>query len=317
MLWDAERAQELIELAPSPRSPPTFGLGFSPDGRLLFAAQGAGDLRAWDLGRGTPLFQIDAESYNGRGWVAISPGSDVLATLDGKRAVVLRNATTGAEVRTLESTAGERAGVFSPDGRFAVGVTTGAGTIRVWEVATGRLVAVLDGHTQPVECLAFSPDGRRLASGSFDNTVRIWDFPARKEVMVYRGHSSPIASVAFHPDGRHVVSSGLDASRLGEIRLWDLETARDSQILRGHTGFVRRLAFLPDGQRLVSLGDDGVLKLWDAVSGQETLSIPAHSRNGVSLAVSPDGRRLATSGAEGVIRIWDSGARPAGSTVGH
>jgi WD40 repeat protein len=317
-LWEVERSQESIELDQGQLSPqhlPTFGLAFSPDGRVLVAAQAAGALRAWDLDRSTSLFRIDPEAANGRGWVAIGPGSEMLATLDGQRSIVLRNPSTSAEIRTLDSSEGSRIGAFSPDGRFLVAGSDRLATIRVWEVTTGRLVAILDGHTQPVECLAFSPDGGKLASGSFDTSVRIWDFPSRKEMMVYRGHSGAIGSIAFHPDGQTLASSSMDSRLRGEIRLWDPRKTEDAQVLQGHAASVRRLSFLPDGRRLVSLGDDGVLKLWDPVSGQETLSITAHTRNGIGLAVSPDGRRLTTSGAEGGVRIWDSGVQPARSTI--
>jgi WD40 repeat protein len=316
--WDSERAPESIELSPGPLAPgsmPTFGLEFSRDGRVLFASQAAGAVEAWDVGRNTSLFRIGTKAANGRGWVVFGPGPSVLATLDDKRSIVLRNPADGAEIRTLDSSEESRVAVFSPDGRFLVGGSDRVNSIRVWEVATGRLVAVLDDHTQPVGCLVFSPDGRKLVSGSFDTSVRIWDFSSHKAVKVYHGHSSAIAGIAIHPDGQRVASASLDSRLRGEIRIWDIATGEGSQVLRGHSAFVRSLSFLPEGKRLVSLGDDGVLKLWDVVSGQETLSIAAHERNGLGLAVSPDGRRLATSGAEGAIRIWDSGVQPARSTL--
>jgi eukaryotic-like serine/threonine-protein kinase len=315
--WESERAPESIELRSGPLSPgsmPTFGLEFGRDGRVLFAAQAAGAVEAWDVGRNTSLFRIENKEGNGRGWAVFGPGSGVLATLDDKLSIVLRNPSDGAKIRTLDSSEGSGVAAFSPDGRFLVGGSGRVNSIRVWEVGTGRLVAVLDGHTQPVGCLAFSPDGGKLVSGSFDTSVRIWDFPSRKEVKVYHGHSAAIAGIAIHPDGQSVASASLDSWLRGEIRIWDISTGNGSQVLRGHSAFVRRLSFLPDGKRLVSLGDDGVLKLWDVVTGQETFSVAAHGRNGLALAVSPDGRRLATSGAEGAIRIWDSGVQPATST---
>ncbi len=100
---------------------------------------------------------------------------------------------------------------------------------------SGQLVAVLRGHTQPVECLAFSRDGKKLASGSFDATVRIWDFPSGAEPRVYRGHSAAIAAIAFHPDGRRLASASMGDRLAGEIQLWDAATGQNPQSLRGHS----------------------------------------------------------------------------------
>ncbi len=312
-LWRTGRAPESIELVHDPAfsgSMPPYDVAFSPDGRILAAARASGDLQAWDLGRGTSLYRIENRDMNGRGWVAFGPGSDMLATLDPRRSILLRNPTTGAEIRSLDSSENSLVGVFSPNGRLLAAADGRAGKIRIWEAATGQLVATLEGHPQPFGCLAFSRDGSRLASGCYDNTVTVWDLPARKELAVYRGHSAGIASVDFSPDGQSVASSSLDSRTHGEVHIWDASTGRATRILRGHAAFVKRLAFLPAGRRLATLGDDGVLKIWDVESGQQTLSIAAHERNGLGLAVSPDGRRLATSGADGSVRVWGAGPRP-------
>ena len=308
-LWDIEHGQEATELmkgSPSPDGWPVFGLAFSPDGHVLATADTAGALEAWQVSRKKSLFKLESKAGRGRSWVAFGPRPDVLATLDEKRSIVLRNPLNAELIRTLESSEASRVGTFSPDGQFVAAGGDSLPTIRVWDVASGHLVAVLQGHTEPVESLAFSPDGRKLASGSFDATVRIWDFASRKELLVYRGHSKAIATVAFNPTGETLASASMDNRLAGEIHLWDVKTGQSQQVLRGHSSVVRRLAFLPDGRRLVSLGDDGVLKLWDPMSGQEVLSISAQSRNGVGLAVSPDRRAIATSGAEYSVRLWDS-----------
>jgi WD40 repeat protein len=312
-LWDAEQPQGYAELnlgRPSPDNPPSLGLAFSPDGNTLIAAQSAGSVRAWDTASGRPLFRLDAELRTGRSWVATAARAGVFATLDGGRSPVLRHLTTGTEVSDLEPARCGRAGALAPGGRYLAAVDERVGTIRLWDTATGRVVAMLNGHDGPVECLAFSPDGRRLASGGIDCTVRTWEVPSGRSLTVARDPAGWIAAIAFHPDGRTLASSNVRDGGSGDIRLWDVDGPGDPRVFPGQSTFIRRLSFLPDGRRLATLGDDGALMLWDVETGQEVLTIPAHWGNGIGLAVSPDGRRLATSGAEGAVRVWDSGTPP-------
>jgi WD40 repeat protein len=312
-LWDAERPQGYTELDPARMAPdqmPSVGLAFDPDGNTLIAAQNAGAVKAWEVASGRPLFGRDADRSTGRNWVATAPGAGVFATLDGERSPVLRHLTTATEVRDLEPARCGRAGALAPGGRYLAAVDEQVGTIRLWDTATGRVVATLTGHDGPVECLAFSPDGRRLASGGIDRTVRTWDVPSGRSLTVARDPAGWIAAIAFHPDGRTLASSNVRDGGSGDIRLWGIDHDGDPRVLPGHGTFVRRLLFLPNGRRLATLGDDGVLMLWDVETGQEVLTIPAHWGNGIGLAVSPDGRRLATSGAEGAVRVWDSGTPP-------
>jgi WD40 repeat protein/serine/threonine protein kinase len=306
-LWDTGRGQESIELGgDSTPNDPIFvtGLAFSRDGRVLAASELPGDLQAWRLDQQTMLYRRKGKPVPGRGWVAMSPRAELLATLDETRSIVLRNPTTGALVRALDGSEKSRLGAFSPDGRFLAASGDTEPTIRLWEIASGRRVGAFSGHSQPVDCLAFSTDGAKLASGSLDTTVRLWDVATLKELRVYRGHSEGLSAIAFAPDGKRVASSNL-IGRSGEIHLWDVATGQGPQVLRGHASFVRRLAFLPDGRRLVSLGGDGVLKLWDPETGAESLSIQAESQNGIALAISSDGRVIATSGVDS-IHLWDS-----------
>ena len=103
----------------------------------------------------------------------------------------------------------------------------------------------LKGHAAPVECAAFSPDGRRIVTASNDKTARIWDAETGQQIMVLSGHSDVVEKVAFSPDGRRIVTSSDDKT----ARIWDAATGREIMLLSGHTDLVASAAFSPDGRR--------------------------------------------------------------------
>ena len=112
----------------------------------------------------------------------------------------------------------------------------------------GRLVAVLRGHSEPVNVLSFSPDGSRLASGSDDDTVRLWDGASGVPIATLEGHSHPVTSLSFSPDGSRLASGSYDET----VRLWDGASGVPIATLEGHSDSVRYLSFSPDGSRLAS-----------------------------------------------------------------
>ncbi|KAJ6592977.1 WD40-repeat-containing domain protein, partial [Mycena capillaripes] len=126
-------------------------------------------------------------------------------------------------------------------------------------------IAVLEGHTSDVRSVAFSPDGKRIVSGSHDSTVRIWDAEtgaALREPL--EGHTDWVGSVAFSPDGKRIVSGSDDKT----VCIWDAETgAALREPLEGHTDWVGSVAFSPDGKRIVSGSDDKTVRIWDAETG--------------------------------------------------
>ena len=168
--------------------------------------------------------------------------------------------------------------------------------VKVWDAQTGQEVLSLRGHVGGLRSVAFSPDGRRLASTGLDQTVKLWDAATGQEVLTLRGHIDNVFCVAFSPDGRQLASGGLDRT----VRIWDAtpvepEPGPEYRTLRGHTGAVTDVAFHPtDGRSLASAGTDGTVRVWDFLSGKELCTLPgAPSGTGMSVAYSPDGRRLA------------------------
>jgi mono/diheme cytochrome c family protein len=243
--------------------------------------------------------------------LAFSPKARLIAA-GSFASVQLIDAVTRQPARALRDIAGKvNALVFSPDGAmlFAAAGDAGIGGIAYqWRVSDGALMRKFEGHTDALYALALSPDGRQLATGSYDQKIKLWDVTTGAELKTLKGHNGGVFGLSFRPDGKVLASASADRT----VKLWDVATGQRldtfSQPLKEQTA----VAFAPDGKTVAAAGADNRIRVWSvsdkALEGSNPLLLTRFAHEGaiLNLAFSTDGRMLVSTAADKTVKLWNA-----------
>jgi WD40 repeat protein/serine/threonine protein kinase len=266
-LWDRETGQRLRSLRGTKHH--IWSLAFSPDGTKLAVGGrnsplGSPQVMVLNAKTGAILWSRQEQELPQAMSVVFSPDGTLLAAGFGEyserrvHSFKLYDSATGQTAATYPGPkGGVNALAFDRTGRHLA--VAGSDIVEIWDVVAQRRIHELRGHFQWVYFVAFSPDGKWLATGGWDRTIKLRDAATGEERLTIFAHEGFVLDLAFSPDSRCLASSSEDRS----VRLWEIPSGRLIAVFHGHTYFVQTVAFAPDGRELASGGLEGTMKVWD------------------------------------------------------
>ena len=304
-LWNVDNGSEISVFRGHTAN--VISVSFSPDGRRLVSCSNDNTVKVWDLDSASEVLQLKSGGWGFR--VAYRPdGTQLACGFYGQ--VLIIDPTTRKVLREIEPPPGS-GGIlglaYSPDGKRLVTCSEFSGRMIVWDPNTGAKVSDFDADSGNLKCVAFSPDGRILASAGDDGTVRFWDAETGRAGLVLGGHEGGAFAVAFDPKGQKVATLGFD----GVVRLWNATDGASLGAFRGtiqqkSVVFGNALAFDADGRRLAATSDDGTVHVWNLDSPSAPMVLRGHSKEVNSVAFGPGRRRIITSSQDQTIKLWDA-----------
>ena len=308
-LWDVETGEHLKSF--QAHTGFVSSIKFSPDATRL--ASGAWDKKivVWDIATGNTIHTLDGCGTNVQS-VSWNPDGSRLASGGGGAAagefngsVRIWDAVTGEESRTFRKKHGQIHSLDFHESNSQLLLAREFDAV-LWDFENDKIIQSFEGHTKDVKVAKFSPDGSRIATGSFDQSVRIWDTKTGKQIHLLQGHTELVLSLTFSPDGSRLVTSSGEYPNPGFIKIWDLNSGKEIHSIAAHPSNINGVCFHPDGTEFASASEDRSIKIWDANTFELLHTLEGHTSFVHCLAYSQRGERIA-SGGGGVIKIWDSG----------
>jgi WD40 repeat protein len=315
-LWNIETGKVDQTLTPPGTRSTACAVAVSRDGKQL-ASGNYNRIHLWNLASGELEATLDGHvglvhglTFNKRGEKLISSSWDNTVRIwdpHSKQAVQsLRLPATGSEP------SGPIAALAHCPSRSMLATAVGA-EVELRAAADGRLLNRLQGHEEPVLALAFSPEGKWLATAGGDHRLRLWDLETLQAEVVLPHHTDAVHAVAWSPDGTRLASGGSDQT----VRIFDTKTWKILATLEGHSAPVLAVALLADG-RAVSAGEDAIVRVWDVAGKKQIAALEGHSGSVRAIAIAPGGATIATAGDDKSVKLWDAASlQPRASINGH
>jgi len=300
-------------------------LAWSPDSKRLAIPRQGNTITLHDVTTGEVLLTLSGHRYfvyhlafNSTGDRLTSVAQELVVLLASRQRINTEikwwDVVTGNELGSVPLVGVPRDSALMADGRLAVPASKG---VTILDGYSGRELLHFGPLDAPIGLaggMAFSNDGRFLATTEPGGAAKVWDVAGGKLLQTHNLRFKTICRPAFRPDGQRVAWALSDQERnLHSVQVWDWSESQALLTLAGHTARVNAVAFHPDGRHLASGSSDRTVVIWDTVTGREVLTLRGHTGNVLRLAFSPNGRSLASADEDGTMKVWETsslGARP-------
>lgn len=271
-------------------------LSFSADGKKLVSSSYDKTIRIWDIATGTCTQVLSGHTDKIRS-TDISPDGKFIVSASSDKSVRLWDISTiGKTLQGHISAVGSA--IFSPDGKKVI--TAYANVICIWDVASGKCLHVLKGHSKDITSLRFTKDGEHFLSSSFDGTIRLWQMATGKCMKVFQGHSETIKAIEISPDGKKLVYFSEN-----NLFVWDVQTGKEQYTLKGHEDRINHVAFDKSGNQIISASNDSTIRLWDLSKGSCLRTIKGHGDWVTFTCFTPKQQNILSLSMDDTLRIWN------------